>query len=330
MELITVTELGKTGYFQTVIDYLKTNTKPIVQTYALLSDELFEVAKMNGVRILLSGFGGDEGVTIGGTVYLNEIANQKKWKVLFSALKQKVEKNSGNLLWQFIKYFFKGCAPIIIKIIRAMNPFYQDFYKNRSRKVALNKTLRKKLNVYRRLSENGILSAEPNLRLRQYRRITSGFVSDKLENSYYEARKRKIEYRYPFIDVKLIEFFYSLNSDLKYRNGINRYLFRMAMEGILDDRIRMNLKKRGVAIPYLVHRLMQDEEMLRDVINEAEKNYSFHYIDYKRLRKMLKLIKTPGKSRNNRFSPEVFFPAISVLLLQKWQRNGLIEIGIRK
>ncbi len=50
--------------------------------------------------------------------------------------------------------------------------------------------------------------------------------------------KHNIEPRYPFLDKRLIEFCYSLPTDMKVKFGWSRYILRIAMDGILPQEIQ--------------------------------------------------------------------------------------------
>ena len=87
-----------------------------------------------------------------------------------------------------------------------------------------------------------------------------------MENSYLIAKQHGIEYRYPFLDVKLVEFYYSLPSVHKYKYRMGRYIFRQAMEGILTDKIRMRQDKSSATMPNILIRINKDKEDFIELI----------------------------------------------------------------
>ena len=143
------------------------------------------------------------------------------------------------------------------------------------------------------------------------------------------AQQHGIEYRYPFLDVKLVEFFYSLPSEYKFKNGMGRYLFRMAMEEILPEKIRMRNDKGGNTIPNVFARVLKDEEIFREIIEEGRLKNQYHYVDYDKLHEMLDSFKNTGGSIRKDYGLRAFQSPLSVLILQKWQREGEIDIGIK-
>ena len=58
-----------------------------------------------------------------------------------------------------------------------------------------------------------------------------------------------IEARVPFLDHRLVEFFYSLPSHYIFSNGYTKYAYRQAMRGIIPEQIRLRTDKRGFAMP---------------------------------------------------------------------------------
>jgi asparagine synthase (glutamine-hydrolysing) len=68
----------------------------------------------------------------------------------------------------------------------------------------------------------------------------------------YEDRNSmafSVEARVPFLDHRLVEFVFSLPSDLKIRNGYTKCVLRNAMAGTLPEKIRMRARKMGFATP---------------------------------------------------------------------------------
>ena len=58
-----------------------------------------------------------------------------------------------------------------------------------------------------------------------------------------------MEVRVPFLDKNLTEYVLSLPSSLKTKNGVQKYLFKKAMEGLVPNEILYGTK-RGFSVPY--------------------------------------------------------------------------------
>jgi asparagine synthase (glutamine-hydrolysing) len=57
-----------------------------------------------------------------------------------------------------------------------------------------------------------------------------------------------LEVRAPFLDNNVVEFAQRLPSNLKYRNGISKYILKKAMKDILPDDL-LHRQKKGFGIP---------------------------------------------------------------------------------
>ncbi len=314
---------SETGSFSALQNLVAERLMPEIQFFATLSDLLLEEAKQSGVNVLLSGYGGDEGVTNSGIGVLGEYVKNREYGKLKQALKDKVRRNGGNYYKQFIKQYLLVVAPWIIKLIR------KNWRKARYNSVTVNKKLLMKYSMKRRYFKYSAFPIKPDVRIRQYYRIMHPHVPDRLEASFITALSKRIEYRYPFLDVKLLEFYYSLNSNSKYKHGFSRYLFREAMKGTVHEEVRLRTDKTYATIPNAFNRLVQDEFKYRNIINEGEKNNRFHYADYNKLHRMLDGFNDKKKIKKVEIGITSFLSTISVLILQKWQREGKIDIGIK-
>jgi len=58
-----------------------------------------------------------------------------------------------------------------------------------------------------------------------------------------------IENRLPFLDYRLVEYCFGLNSSCKIREGLGKWLLREAMKGILPEKVRLRKDKAGFNAP---------------------------------------------------------------------------------
>ncbi|MCP4310026.1 MAG: hypothetical protein GY790_02065 [Bacteroidetes bacterium] len=272
---------------------------------------------------MFSGLGGDEGVSNDGSGYFNELISHGQHSKLREHIKSIVSRRGSRFYRQLIKLYINYYAP-----------WLQNLYKNDWRKAtyqsfALQKSLARKYRMKRRYFYTNSLPAKPDVRAIQYFRIMYPNKPERIEETLLLAQQHGIEYRYPFLDVKLLEFFYSLPSEYKYKDGMGRYLFRKAMEDILPEKIRMRTHKGGNTIPNVFVRVLKDEEIFREIIDEGQLKNHYHYVDYDKLHEMLDSFKKMGESKQHDYGLKAFQSPISVLILQRWQREGKIDIGIK-
>ncbi len=86
----------------------------------------------------------------------------------------------------------------------------------------------------------------------------------------YEDRNSmafSVESRLPFLDYRLVEFLFSLPSDMKIRHGYTKWVLRQGMRGVLPEKIRWRVSKLGFATPERAWR----RTVLRPLIEQALK-----------------------------------------------------------
>ena len=317
-----ITGENSEGGYKALIEALYSLYKPINLHYAMNSDLLFEVAGNLGTSIIFSGLGGDEGITNNGSGYFNELISNGQHSKLRDNIKNIVYRRGSRFYKQLIKVYINYYAPWV------SNFYKKDWRKARYRSFALQKNLARKYKMKKRFYYTPFLPGNPTVRDIQYFRIMYPNIPERIEETSLLAQQHGIEYRYPFLDVKLVEFFYSLPSEYKYKDGMGRYLFRLAMEEILPEKIRMRSDKGGNTIPNVFARVLKDEEIFRKIIKEARLKNHYHYVDYDVLDDMLDSFKKMGELKQGDYGLREFQSSMSVLILQKWQREGKIEIGI--
>ena len=59
------------------------------------------------------------------------------------------------------------------------------------------------------------------------------------------SMKNSIENRSPFLDINLVEFAYSIPSHHLINNGYSKYILRDAVKNILNDKVRLDRRKKG-------------------------------------------------------------------------------------
>ena len=268
-----ITGENSEGGYDSLIKALNSLNKPINLHYAINSDLLFEVAGHVGTSIIFSGLDGDEGISNSGIGYFNELIRHGQHSKLRDNIKRIAYSCGHRFYIQLIKIYIDYFAPWVF------NLFKKDWRKVAYRSVAIQKSLARKYRMKKRYFHSHSFPQKADVRVMQYFRIMYPNKPERIEETALLAKKHGIEYRYPFLDVKLLEFFYSLPSEYKYKDGMGRYLFRMAMKGILPEKIRMRMDKGGNTIPNVFDRLLHDEKIFRDTIVEGRLKNQYHYVD---------------------------------------------------
>ena len=246
---------------------------------SLFHDLLYEEARAAGVRVLVSGFGGNQAVTSEGIGVQEELLLSGQWRELWRELAAESGRSmpiraTGVLL-------VKHLAARLALDDNRRHPFWQKF-EHRPLRLELRERLgmRERARQFReRYTHRG------SLRERAAGMLGTPNVPCRLEYANLDSTARRIQYVYPLLDVELIEFYLSVPSRMKRRRGIGRYLFRDSMAGLLPDQIRWSEAPRTSANPSVVARKRRDRAALQERLAAVPRTSPlFDYVDLERLR----------------------------------------------
>lgn len=302
-----------------IIDILdktrKIESGPTQQAYNIFADNLYDEAAKRDVKLLLSGFGGDESVTSQGGGYLQELRERKDWSAIKNEIRNSKSKKASTKLKARLKFTLLRYLPRIHDKLRKLKAA-EDWRVPKWKALALSEDFSRKMKIEERYFERIGFPDDPDVRKRQYKKIFHDHVSQRFEYSYLAALYRGMEYAYPLWDVDLLEFYYSLPASLKVKNGVRRYIYRQAMKGVLPEKIRTRNDKTGATIPTVQQRFMKDYDAIADLIKKAASKNSKHYLDYQKLLEWQERIKNRGFKDKIPANPGAFFNSLQILLWQ--------------
>ncbi len=293
---------------------------PTQQGYNIYADSLYDEAQERNVRVLLSGFGGDEGVTSKSGGYMQELAKLKEWKKLKAYIQNTTGKKKPGPLKAGAKYFFFRYLPRLYE--RLKSSFGRgDWRIPKWKALALDRDFSERMKIKERYYDMVGFPDDPDVRARQYKRIMHNHVSQRFEYSCLAALHRRLEYAYPLWDIDLLEFYYSLPSHLKIKNKVRRYIYREAMKGLLPEKIRLRNDKTGATVPTVQQRFIQDYDNISKAIEEGRKN-EIPYFDYKKLKEWQERIRNRGFKDKVPANPGAFFNGLQVILWESEDWGG--------
>ena len=203
---------------------------PLQQSNAMLYEIFYDLAAKHGVRTLLSGFGGDEFVSsIYGHLYLNELFNDKKYIQLYQNF-------SGNPLGRalrFSKFVWNYRNQCVVES-KGVTGGYNKQWMNHVIKdewvhaYALKKAYDAQSVFSSKYQKLDQFTLENRL---------APFVSTRTEECTLMAGTYGIEYRWPLLDVRLIQAFLSIPTGEKYHCGVGRYLHKRAIRKMVPENI---------------------------------------------------------------------------------------------
>lgn len=216
------------------------------QNFSTFNIGIYEAAYNKNVSVLLSGFGGDELVSSRPGIPWLELLENKDYQRFFILL-NKMPK--AKLPFRFSKILFDY---LLYKIFNERPKYLNISKKNlieRFSSLALNVNLVESYNLKRKYLEYFHQKLPIYIDHKQLFKITQSYISERLESSYILAAQYGVEYRYPLLDYKLIQLYFSFPWWVRESVECNRYLFRQSIRNIVPDEIRLRKDKSGLIVP---------------------------------------------------------------------------------
>lgn len=187
-------------------------------------------AAQQGVRVLLSGWGGDEGISFNGRGYLQQLLLSAH----FGRLWREVRERGGNPLIQLLNVALPLVAPA---------RFTQTV-----KRLGNGRWWHRRSFIHpafaRRVQPPGNDIRPVSVRSTQLSLLRLGHLSQRTESWTESAAQYGIEYRYPLLDRRVLDFALSLPPE-QYRCGpSSRLVMRRALRPVLPPQVRRNTEKR--------------------------------------------------------------------------------------
>ena len=216
--------------------------------------KVYELAKQQGVTVLLDGQGADE--ILGGYTkyyhwYWQQLVSSFQFKKLSKEIKAAIA-NGNRIDWSFKNYaaaFLPSTAAKklqqqLIYSVQQNSFLTKDFIEANFDKYTFEKPVIKSLNdiLYYNTFQNGL---EDLLR-----------YADR--NSMAHSR----EVRLPFLSHELVEYIFKFSADYKIQNGFTKHLLRLAMHSFLPKEIVWRKDKVGFEPPqqqWMQHKHIQEQ-----------------------------------------------------------------------
>ena len=207
---------------------------------SLIEERVCARAAKLGIRVLLSGLGGDEGVSFDGRGYYAELLLRGRWRQLAAEYYSAQAKNPVSFIARIV---LQIVSPNLVRHLAGRRP------PPRKRRFISPEFARR----VRPLPEDRWTFTETSVRRTQLRLLQGGPRQGPILPSFLESFARQgaphgIEYRYPLLDRRLLEFALGLPPTQFRRDRWNRWLMRSALAPILPSEVVWNPSK---AIPIL-------------------------------------------------------------------------------
>jgi asparagine synthase (glutamine-hydrolysing) len=240
--------------------------------------DLYEAAGARGVRVLLSGFGGNFGVSASGRGHLRELVWSGQWREFRREIAATAPRPLAQLVAGLRATFGWLDGPLLDFVLRRSALWQAHPTRPTRRDYA------RRVNIVGRTFRHARrYSARGNLR-QMTAQLLDVTLAERLETAHVSTTARRIEYRYPLLDAELVELFQAMPSHVKFRRGRDRYLFRQSLEGRVPDSVRLYAGPRGSANPGHPLRRQRDEGALKAMIGRiAPGDPVLVYLDLEKL-----------------------------------------------
>lgn len=226
--------------------------EPMIPGNLYVNWRLASMASDAGVRVVLDGFDGDN-VISHGAGYLGELAYRRKWLKLAVELRgyaRSLSKESWTKAYgSWLRRYGPWPARLVVKALEALSGGRRRREGSTpsspwKKSQLLGKRVNKLYEMAARSDWGEVVTSERALHHRMVTLPSAQAVMHILDRC---AAAHNIEFRFPFWDVRLVEFCLSLPPHLKLRGGVSRYVFRKAMDGILPPKIQWRSGKADLS-----------------------------------------------------------------------------------
>ena len=256
-------------------------------------------AQQKGSRTILSGWGGDDFVSYFGASYFSNIFLEEGFLKLIKIEKSYVcKKSQDKCLRRLIKSIYKW---VIIPLMpRSFYCFVTRTHCSEIKKSAIEFTqkeylpiLEKELNQY--LKYNNVFQSRETIGKDMLANYKFGHLQARIESWAAASKINRLEYAYPLLDKRIIEFMMQVPTKFFVCEGKGRYLFRSAMKNIVPDHILWSNTK------YERKRVDELSTLLKQVFEIYQANYGIKtskYINTEKLYEAFEELKSSGEENN--------------------------------
>ncbi|WNO09097.1 asparagine synthase-related protein [Teredinibacter sp. KSP-S5-2] len=227
------------------------------------------LAGQQGIRVLLSGWGGDHCVTSYGDQYAYDLLRNMKLFQLLQLLTTQYERGRySNPTLALVRVLIKGLIPkrilascstltaLLQKDVRVENHFLHSKWSY----IYAQRAQRKRSDSFKTTVQDK----------EQYEIYELGLTNILTQSELY-GRMSRLEYRFPMLDIDLVEFCHSLPARIKIHNAIERYPIRYILNNYTTEKIRWRIKSDAIyPKTYRERNLFRYKHELSDRLQQSE------------------------------------------------------------
>ncbi len=188
-----------------------------------------------GIRVMLSGWGGDEFAAFNGRGYFADLFRRLRWITMTRELYLRARLQEWNFWAGFRSSVILPLVPD--KILSILRPDSYSLPKRLPLPESLQPEFASQLQAIEPFRKPH-LRERPGVRQNQIDLLNNGHLTERMESWALLGATSGIEYRYPLVDRRIIEYSLGIPSWLYFKNGWKRYQFRCTIEGILPQEVQ--------------------------------------------------------------------------------------------
>ena len=251
-----------------ILDEIRTNLNflaaPIYNMLFIFSDNLLEVAHKDKVKILFSGFGGDEGVSSPAYFLQKKYARNLQWYNLSKLMNKAFYKPS---LWKQIYHLLQDKNELKrIRIAKGNTHFLKEDFLQDTKVL---QTLWAKEDILESKDFNNFI----------IKKLSQDYISERLESSFLIASQKNIRYVYPLLDIDLIKKYLQTPYLSRYQKGMDRYTYRNAIKSFVSEEIYRRNDKASTTVPNVLVRFLNDEKRIFEFLEDVKYKKGSEFID---------------------------------------------------
>jgi asparagine synthase (glutamine-hydrolysing) len=278
-------------------------------------------AEEQGVSLILSGWGGDEGATFNGRGVLAELFRRGRWLMLareVAALKRERGWRLSRILYGEIAGYLLPRSPVALAKRLLGDPGSRAAIRPRLLSA----------DMHRKVADSGdqALAMAPDGRENRWRLMTHAHIAERTEVWAQIGARHGLAFAFPLLDRRVVELALSLPSELCVRDGFRRRPFRDAMADVLPARVRLRHEKYTPFPGHMLELAESRSEFLAR-IGDYELNVPVsRFLDLKKLRRLVEEFPSPEHTREsmrNQHNPRAAGSMIAAA--QAFKTAGYIE-----
>jgi asparagine synthase (glutamine-hydrolysing) len=144
-------------------------------------------------------------------------------------------------------------------------------------------------------------------------------LQDRCENWYVMGYRKGVEYRYPLLDKRIIEYMLKVPSEVLCKTNYFRPLLREVSERILPDEIRLNKSKNDPVYWFWMDELFRNSAVrFMEEVDEWKQNPDLHFVEFDLLAENIRKFKALPDSVDSKvlFRALVYLKAIHEFTLR--------------